>query len=77
MEDTARMEYLTTENIIIGVIVLLMLWNVKKVIMGDIGDNKVLPIIVIVVLGTGLYLWQSGTGAEIINEFSGAAEKIK
>jgi hypothetical protein len=57
------MEFLTTENIIIGVIVLLMLWNVKKVIKSDIGDNKVFPIIIIVILGAGLYLWQSGTGA--------------
>jgi len=77
MEDSASMEYLTTENIIIGVIVLLMLWNVKKVIKSDIGDNKVFPIIVIVVLGVGLYLWQSGTGAEIIGEFSGAAKNVK
>jgi len=71
------MDYLTTENIIIGVIVLLMLWNVKKVIKSDVGDNKVLPIIIIVVLGVGLYLWQSGTGAEIINDFSGAAKNVK
>ena len=71
------MEYLTTENIIIGVIVLLMLWNVKKVIKSDIGDNKVFPIIIIVILGTGLYLWQSGTGAEIMNDFGGAAKSIK
>ena len=70
------MEYLTTENIVIGIIVLLMLWNVKKVLKGDIGDNKVFPIIVIVLLGAGLYLWQSGTGAEIINEFSGAAKIV-
>jgi hypothetical protein len=71
------MEYLTTENIIIGVIVLLMLWNLKKVLKSDIGDNKVFPIIVIVHLGAGLYLWQSGTGAEIMNEFSGAAKSVK
>jgi len=71
------MEYLTTDNIIIGVIVLLILWNVKKVIKSDIGDNKVLPIIVIVLLGAGLYLWQSGTGAEIMNDISGAAKNVK
>lgn len=71
------MEYLTTENIIIGVIVLLMLWNVKKVLKRDVGDNMVFPIIVIVLLGVGLYLWQSGTGAEIINDFSGAAKNLK
>ena len=71
------MEYLTTENIIIGVIVLLILWNLKKVFKSDIGDNKVLPIIVIVVLGAGLYFWQSGTAAEILQEFSGAARKVK
>jgi hypothetical protein len=71
------MDYLTTENIIIGVIVLLMLWHVKKVFKSDVGDNKVLPIIIIVVLGVGLYLWQSGTAAEIMNEFGGAAQKIK
>ncbi len=71
------MEYLTTDNIIIGVIVLLILWNVKKVIKSDIGDNKVFPIIVIVLLGAGLYLWQSGTGAEIMNDFSGAAKNVK
>jgi hypothetical protein len=71
------MEYLTTENIIIGVIVLLMLWNLKKVFKADVGDSRVFPIIVIVVLGIGLYLWQSGTGAEIIGEFTGAAKKIK
>jgi hypothetical protein len=71
------MEYLTTENIIIGVIVLLMLWNLKKVLKSDIGDNKVFPIIVIVLLGAVLYLWQSGTGAEIMNDFSGAAKSVK
>ncbi len=71
------MEYLTTDNIIIGIIVLLILWNLKKVFKGDIGDNKVLPIIIIVVLGAGLYLWQSGTGAEILQDFSGAAKKAK
>jgi hypothetical protein len=71
------MEYLTTDNIIIGVIVLLILWHLKKVFKSDIGDNKVLPIIIIVVLGAGLYLWQSGTGAEIMQEFGGAAKKVK
>jgi hypothetical protein len=71
------MEYLTTDNIIIGVIVLLILWNLKKAFTSDIGDNKVLPIIIIVVLGAGLYLWQSGTGAEIMQEFGGAAKKVK
>ena len=71
------MEYLTTENIIIGVIVLLILWNVKKVLKRDVGDSIVLPIILIVLLGAGLYLWQSGTGAEIIGEFSGAAKNLK
>jgi len=71
------MEYLTTENIIIGVIVLLILWHLKKVFKSDIGDNKVLPIIIIVVLGAGLYLWQSGTGAEILQDFGGAAKKVK
>ncbi len=71
------MEYLTTENIIIGVIVLLILWNLKKVLKSDIGDNKVLPIIMIVVLAAGLYLWQSGTGASILQDLSGAAKKVK
>ena len=71
------MEYLTTENIIIGVIVLLILWNLKKVLKSDIGDNKVLPILLIVVLTAGLYLWQSGTGAEIMEKFSGAAAQFK
>jgi hypothetical protein len=71
------MEYLTTDNIIIGVIVLLILWHLKKVFKSDIGDNKVLPIIIIVVLGAGLYLWQSGGGAEIMQEFGGAAKKVK
>jgi hypothetical protein len=71
------MEYLTTDNIIIGVIVLLILWHLKKVFKSDIGDNKVLPIIIIVVLGAGLYLWQSGVGAEIMQDFGGAAKKVK
>jgi len=71
------MDFLTTENIIIGVIVLVMLWNVKKVLKRDVGDSIVFPIILIVLLGTGLYLWQSGTGAEIMNEFGGAAENLK
>ena len=71
------MEYLTTDNIVIGIIVLLILWNLKKVLTGDIGDNKVLPIIIIVILGAGLYLWQSGTGAEIMQDFGGAAKKVK
>ena len=70
------MEYLTSENIIIGAIILIMLWNVKKLFKSDIGDNKVFPIIVIIVLGIGLYLWQSGTGAEILNQFSGTAKSL-
>ena len=77
MEVPREMEFLTTENIIIGVIVLVMLWNVKKVLKRDVGDSIVFPIILIVLLGTGLYLWQSGTGAEIMNEFGGAAKNLK
>ena len=65
------MEYLNAVNIITAIIVLLMLYFLKKLFTGDIGENKFFYIIALIVLGVGLYLWRSGAGAEVIANILG------
>jgi hypothetical protein len=65
------MEYLNAVNIITAIIVLLMLYFLKKLFTGDIGENRFFYIIALIVLGVGLYLWRSGAGAEVISNILG------
>jgi len=65
------MEYLNAVNIITAIIVLLMLYFLKKLFTGDIGENRFFYIIALIVLGVGLYLWRSGAGAEVIANILG------
>ena len=65
------MEYLNAVNIITAIIVLLMLYFLKKLFTGDIGENRFFYIIALIVLGVGLYLWRSGAGAELIANILG------
>ena len=61
------MEYLTGENIVAAIVVLVMLVCLKKIFKGDVGDNKVGPILLFVILGAALYLWKSGVAADIVD----------
>jgi len=65
------MEYLNAVNIITAIIVLLMLYFLKKLFTGDIGENRFFYIMALIVLGVGLYLWRSGAGAEVIANILG------
>ena len=68
------MEYLNTINLITGVIVLLMLFFLKKLFTGDIGENRFFNIMALIALGVGLYLWRSGAAAEVIANISGTVK---
>ena len=68
------MEYLNAVNIITAVVVLLMLYFLKKLFTGDIGENKFFYIMALVVLGVGLYFWRSGAAADIIANIFGTVE---
>jgi len=65
------MEYINAVNIITAIIVLLMLYFLKKLFTADIGENRFFYIMALVVLGVGLYLWRSGAAAEVIANISG------
>ena len=65
------MEYINAVNIITAVVVLLMLYFLKKLFTADIGENRFFYIMALVVLGVGLYLWRSGVAAEVIANISG------
>ena len=65
------MEYLNAVNVITAIIVLLMLYFLKKLFTADIGENRFFYIIMLIVLGVGLYLWRSGAGAEVIANILG------
>jgi hypothetical protein len=67
--DSNMLEYLTYPNIITAVVVLIMLLQVKKLFRGDISDNKILSVTLLIVLGIGLYLWKSGIALEILQQF--------
>ena len=68
------MEYINAVNIITGVIVLLMLYFLKKLFTADIGANRFFYIMALVALGVGLYLWRSGAAAEVIANISGTVK---
>jgi hypothetical protein len=65
------MEFINAVNIITAIIVLLMLYFLKKLFTADIGENRFFYIMAFVVLGVGLYLWRSGAAAEVIANISG------
>ncbi|MCD4716584.1 MAG: hypothetical protein K8R45_07565, partial [Desulfobacterales bacterium] len=54
-----------------AVVVLLMIGCLIKLFTGDIGSNKTFYIIALIVLGIGLYLWQSDFAAELISDIFG------
>jgi hypothetical protein len=68
------MDYINTVNIITGIIVLLMLYFLKKLFTADIGENRFFYIMALVILGVGLYLWRSGTAAELIANIAGTVK---
>ncbi len=68
------MNYINTVNIITGIIVLLMLYFLKKLFTADIGENRFFYIMALVTLGVGLYLWRSGAAAELIANISGTVK---
>ena len=68
------MEYLNAINIITAIIVLLMLYFLKKLFTGDIGENRFFYIMALIVLGVGLYVWRSGAGAEVIGNILGTVK---
>lgn len=65
------MEYLNAVNIITAVIVLLILYFLKKLFTADIGENRFFYILALIALGVGLYLWRSGALVEVIGHISG------
>ena len=65
------MEYINAVNIITTIIVLLILYFLKKLFTADIGENRCFYIMAFVVLCVGLYFWRSGVAAEIIANISG------
>ena len=68
------MEYINAVNIITAVVVLLMLYFLKKLFTADIGENRFFYILALVALGVGLYLWRSGALLEVIGNISGVVE---
>jgi hypothetical protein len=67
------MEYLTTANIITAVIVLIMLYFLKKLFTADIGENRFFYILALIGLGIGLYVWRSGAAAELLESLKSVA----
>ena len=68
------MEYINAVNIITVIVVLLMLYFIKKLFTADIGDNRFFYIMALVTLGVGLYLWRSGVAVEVIANIFGTVE---
>ena len=65
------MEYINAVNIITAIIVLLILFFLKKLFTADIGENRVFYIIALIILGAGLYLWRSGVLSDLFGNISG------
>ena len=62
------MEYINAANIITAIIILLILYFLKKLFTADIGENRFFYIITLIVLGVGLYLWRSGVLSNLIGD---------
>lgn len=65
------MEYINAVNIITAIIILLILFFLKKLFTADIGENRFFYIMALIVLGTGLYLWRSGSLSNLIGNIFG------
>lgn len=68
------MEYINAVNIITAIIVLLILYFLKKLFTADIGENRFFYIIASMVLGVGLYLWRSGVLSNLIGDIFGVVK---
>ena len=68
------MEFVNLENIITAVVVLLMIGCLVKTFKGDIGTNRAFYVILLIVLGIGLYLWRSGEAVRILSDFTGGSK---
>ena len=66
------MDYVNAANIITAIVVLLIIYFLKKLFTADIGENRFFYIFAAVVLGAGLYFWRSGFAAKVIADISGA-----
>ena len=65
------MEYINAVNVITAIIVILILYFLKKLFTADIGENRFFYIIALIALGVGLYLWRSGTLSNLFGNISG------
>lgn len=65
------MEYINAVNIITAIVVLLILYFLKKLFTADIGENRFFYILALIVLGVGLYLWRSGALSGLFGDISG------
>ena len=65
-------QYMTGTNGITALVVLGILYSLKKLVAGDIGDNKFGYFVLFVSLGAGLYLWRSGTATAFLASLQGA-----
>jgi hypothetical protein len=70
MEDL--IQYMTMTNGITALVVLVILYSLKKIVSGDIGVNKFGYFFLFVSLGAGLYLWRSGTVMGFVTNIQGA-----
>jgi hypothetical protein len=64
------MELLTVPNIVAGVLVLLMLFFLRQVFRGDIGDSRGTNALILVVLGVLLYLARTDAGMDFIRQMA-------
>ena len=69
------MEYINAVNIITAIIVLLMLYFLKRFLTADIGENRFFYILALVVLGIGLFLWRSGVLSDFIGNIPEGVER--
>jgi hypothetical protein len=69
-------QYMTMTNTISALAVLVMLFSIRKIISGDIGDNRFGYLILFVSLGAGLYLWHSGAASAFIADVQGTMENL-
>lgn len=67
------MEYINVANIITAIVVLLIIYFLKKLFTADIGENRFFYIMAAIVLGVGLYLWRSGVLVNLFGNIFGAA----
>ena len=69
------MEYINAVNVITAMIVLLILYFLKKFLTADIGENRFFYIFALIALGVGLFLWRSGVLSDFISNIPEGAER--